>query len=61
MSKQLIEERAALVATFESSRVAAREAADVAEADRRAVREFDTKHLAAIQKFQHAKAEAQTA
>lgn len=56
MSRQLIDEREALVAAFESSRVAAKEADDLASVARRAVRDFDAEHLAEIQEFEQAQA-----
>ena len=61
MSKQLIEEREALVATFESTRVAMTDIMKLSEESRKAVRDFDAEHLAEIQEFQSAQATAQTA
>ncbi len=61
MSKQLIEKREALVAAFENSRVAVKDAMKLSEESRTAVREFDAEHLEQIQEFLSAQAAAQTA
>ena len=61
MSKQLADKRRELIANWESSRAAAREACKVADGHRETVCAFDREHLAIIREFEKGTADAQTA